>query len=287
MAKMLTKLKLQKYQIPTIYVIILLIMKNRDKQNEIEINQQNLVHTTFLQREEDRYHHTYDEELLQYEYVRDGDMRSVEESKRLFRNGINGNLSKDLLTHTKYLFVASTTLATRFCIEGGLNAQEAYNMSDLFIQKLDSCHTVKEVEEEQTKMIIGFTERMARLHTSASNKSQELSRSVIECMDYIYYHLHEKITLEDLSDAVGLTPNYLASLFKKEKEMTIQQYIRNRRIEAAKQMLVYSQYSETEISAYLAFSSVSHFINSFHKETGMTPKQYKQKYFRSHSKWSK
>ena len=105
-------------------------------------------------------------------------------------------------------------------------------------------------------------------------------------MDYIYYHLHEKITLQTLAEAVGLTPNYLASLFKKEKGVTVQQYIRSRRIEAAKNMLLYSDYSATEISAFLAFSSASHFIRIFREETGMTPKQYQQKNFRRHTKWS-
>lgn len=266
----------------------------KDQTEEI-IFQQNkkLVYTTFLQREESRYHHTYDEELLQYEYVRDGDMRSVEESKRLFRTGINGTLSKNPLIHKKYLFVASTTLATRFCIEGGLDAQEAYNLSDLFIQHLDSCHTVEEVDEHQTLMIIEFTQRMAELHISGSTpdappsgQNRGFTKSVVECMDYIYYHLHEKITLQALANAVGLTPNYLAALFKKEKGMTVQQYIRSRRIEAAKNMLLYSDYSATEISAFLAFSSTSHFIRIFREETGMTPRQYQQKNFRRHTKWS-
>lgn len=258
-----------------------------------ERQRQELVHTTFLQREEGRYHHTYDEELLQYEYVRDGDMRSVEESKRLFRGGINGKLSDDPLTHKKYLFVASTTLATRFCIEGGLDAQEAYNMSDLFIQRMDSCRSVAEVDEQQTQMIIGFTERMAELHSSGreirttpSGEPRAFSKPVAECTDYIYYHLHEKITLLSLANAVGLTPNYLAALFKKEMGVTVQQYIRSRRIEAAKNMLLYSDYTVTEISAFLAFSSTGHFIRVFRKETQMTPKQYQRQNFRRHAKWS-
>lgn len=267
--------------------------KNRLEET-LQLQNQKLVYTTFLQREDARYHHSYDEELLQYEYVRDGDMRSVEESKRLFRTGIAGKLSNDPLTDKKYLFVASTTLATRFCIEGGLDPLEAYNMSDLFIQHLDSCHTVEEVNEHQTLMIIAFTQKMASLRNSDSSSSTPLpeqsqsgvTKPIMECIDYIYYHLHEKITLQALSDAVGLTPNYLAALFKKEKGMTVQTYIRSRRIEAAKNMLLYSDYSATEISAYLAFSSTSHFIRVFRDETGMTPRQYLQKNFRKHTKWS-
>lgn len=268
-----------------------------DKRNNIEIQDldKKLVYTTFLQQEENRYHHSYNEELLQYEYIRDGDLRSIEESKRLFRTGITGRLSDDPITNKKYLFVAATTLATRFCIEGGIDAQEAYNMSDLIIQKLDSCYSVEDVNELHTMMVKTFTQKMYDIHhlqnnivheKNSTNKSS-LSKPVIECIDYIYYHLHSKITLKTLSDVVSLSPNYLASLFKKEKGITIQKYIRLRRIKAAKNMLIYSDYSSTEIGEFLAFNSNSHFIKVFHEETGLTPREYKLKNFRKHTKWSK
>ena len=94
-------------------------------QNDID---KKVAITEYLHREEDQYHHSYDEELLQYEYLRDGDIRSVEESKRLFRTGITGHLSDDPVMDKKYLFVASITLATRFAIEGGIEAQEAIDL---------------------------------------------------------------------------------------------------------------------------------------------------------------
>lgn len=222
-------------------------------------------------------------------------MRSIEESKRLFRTGIAGKLSEDPITDKKYLFVASTTLATRFCIEGGMDAQEAYNISDLVIQKLSVCFTVKDVNELHTIMVRNFTQKMYDIHHSKNitvhekNSANEspLSKPVIECIDYIYYHLHSKITLKELSEVAALSPNYLASLFKKEKGITIQEYIRSRRIEAAKNMLIYSNYSSTEIGEFLAFSSNSHFIRVFREVTGLTPKEYKLKNFRKHTKWSK
>ena len=50
-------------------------------------------------------------------------------------------------------------------------------------------------------------------------------------------------------------------------------------------MLLYSDYSETEISEFLAFSSPSHFIRVFRKHTGMTPRQYAKRYYRTHDRW--
>ncbi|MDS0526241.1 helix-turn-helix domain-containing protein [Clostridium sp. SHJSY1] len=264
--------------------------------NNIDKNiESKLIYTTFLQREKVHYHHSYDEELLQYEYVRDGDIRSIEESKRLFRTGIAGKLSEDPIFDKKYLFVASTTLATRFCIEGGMDEQEAYNMSDLFIQGLDKCFTVQDIYELQTNMITTFTEKMAAIHYSYQVSEQtcdsdsfniKYSKPIRECMDYIYYHLHYKLTLQELANQVSLSPNYLAILFKKEKGITIQEYIRSKRIEAAKNMLLYSDYTQTEIGQFLAFSSSSHFIKVFKDQVGLTPKQYHKKYYRKHAKWA-
>lgn len=260
----------------------------------LESQHQKLIYTTFMQRENERYHHTYDEELLQYEYVRDGDMRSIEESKRLFRTGISGKLSNDSLRDKKYLFVASITLATRFCIEGGMDAQEAYNISDLYIQQMDLCGSINEVYNLQTTMITDFTNKMSMLHSTncvtnvaTTSTYSTPSKPIQDSMDYIYYHLHEKITLQNLADVTSLTPTYLATLFRKEKGLTIQAYIRSQRIEAAKNMLLYSNYTLTEIGEFLSFSSSSHFIKIFRDQTGLTPKQFQQKYYRRHMKWAK
>ena len=258
-------------------------MNNHTSHNEID---KQMAITEYLQREEELYHHSYDEELLQYEFLRDGDIRSVEESKRLFRTGITGHLSDDAVRDKKYLFVASITLATRFAIEGGIEAQEAYNMSDNFIQRMDRLDTIEDIYELQTEMIKTFT---LKVKNSKSKKKPSdisyVSRQVLEAMDYIYYHLHERITVEDVASAVSLSPNYLNHLFSKEKEQSIQKYISARKIDVAKNMLQYSDYSVTQIAAILAYSSVSHFISSFKKATGMTPRDFSLKNFRKHDRW--
>ena len=250
-----------------------------------------LILSAFIQREEERYHHSYDEELLQYEYIREGDMRSVPESIRLFRGNINGNLSSDPLRHKKYLFVAATTLATRFAIEGGMVAQDAYNLSDLYIRKMDGCTDVPSVDELETQMITEFTEKVAESKKQAQNVAgsvavrTDISKAVYDVMDYVYYHLHEKITLNDVAEAAHMSPNHLNTVFKKEQGTTILSYVRRRKIEAAKNMLLYSDYSETEIAEFLAFSSESHFIRIFKAETGQTPKEFSRANFRRHSRW--
>jgi len=73
----------------------------------------------FARQEEERRHHTYDEELLQYEKMKEGDMEAIPMSIAMFRGNLLGKLSEDPVRNQKYLFVASITMACRFCIEGG------------------------------------------------------------------------------------------------------------------------------------------------------------------------
>ena len=253
--------------------------------NKNEIDKQVAV-TEYLHREEDLYHHSYDEELLQYEYLRDGDLRSVEESKRIFRTGITGHLSDDPVRDKQYLFVAFATLATRFAIEGGIDAKEAYNISDSYIQTMDRLTDVEAICALQSKMMEELTVKVQQLKSRGHSASaSKISRQVWEAMDYIYYHLHERITVDDVASAVSLSPNYLNHLFSREKGLSLQKYIAARKIEAAKNMLQYSDYSVTRIASVLAFSTTSHFVSVFKKATGLTPRAYARQHFRTHDRW--
>lgn len=162
-----------------------------------------------------------------------------------------------------YLCVASITLATRFAIEGGLDAETAYNISDLYIRRIDLCRSIEEMRAVHKDMFTFFTHKMADL-----KKASVFSKPVVQCLDYIHYHLHEKITVRILADYVGLFPSYLSTLFAKETGVSVSRYIMEQRLETAKNMLKFSEYSCPEIAAILAFSSQSHFIKVFKKRRG-------------------
>ena len=98
-------------------------------------------------------------------------------------------------------------------------------------------------------------------------------------MDYVYYHLHENISGDILADITGLNRSYLPSLFHKETGITISDYIMSKKMEAAENMLKYSDYSLTEISEFLNFSSYSYLAKLFKEKNGLTPKAYRNRFF--------
>ncbi len=240
------------------------------------INNKKLYYQQFLNREGNIRHHKYDEELELYALMKAGDMRAVSKGKQMFTSSLTGHVSNDRLLNYKYLFVASVTLATRFAIEGGLDEELAYTSSDLYIQQVDQCKAVEDVFDVFEEMFTFFTQKMAAL-----KKKNIYSKPVLLCIDYIYDHLHEKLSVDLLADVVNLNPNYLSGLFKKETGKTVLTYICDLRIEAAKNLLLYSDASFSEIASMLSFNSQSYFIKVFRENTSLTPKEYRNKYFRA------
>ena len=238
-----------------------------------------LAQIQFQQQEENRRHHTYDEGLLQYEYMKNGNPDAIPLSIHLFQGNTTGKLSEDPLRNYKYLFVASITLCCRFCIEGGMPAETAYSLSDLYIQLVDKCFSIDEIFSLHTKMFTDLTRRMAEW-----KRESIFSQPVLRCMDFIDLHLHEKITVQSLAGLINVSAPYLSALFHRETGVPLSEYIRKKKIEAAKTLLQYSEYSCIEISNYLSFSSHSHFNQVFKHYTGLTPRQYRKKYFRHN--WS-
>lgn len=238
---------------------------------------QSLERLAFEHREADYRHHTYDEDMSQYELIRRGDLRSLEVGRRMFEGPTTGSLSDDPLKNYQYLFVASITLACRFCIEGGMDAETAFNLSDLYIRQADRCRDAKEVFRLHEAMFRDYTLRMQALA-----RKEVYSRQVHRCMDYVDRHLQRPLTVRILADALELSPSYLSVLFKKETGLALSEYIRRRRIDTARTLLEHTEFTCLEIAEYLCFSSDSHFSRVFRAYTGQSPTEYRRGHYQNH-----
>lgn len=235
-----------------------------------------LSHVEFLNREYNVSHLSYEREMAFFQSIKQGNTAEV---SRLF-TPINcdemGSLSDDTLRSMKYHLIITVAFIARACIEGGMEMEAAFNLSDIYIRSIDKCRSAEEINMLHREVVEDCTQRMNMLR-----KQNRYPRTVTICLDYIYENLHRKITLEQLAQHVQLSPTYLSKLFHKEVGLTISSYITKKRIETAENMLRFSDYSCLEISDYLCFSSESHFIHSFKKHTGYTPKNYREHFFRT------
>ncbi|MCR5273074.1 MAG: AraC family transcriptional regulator [Lachnospiraceae bacterium] len=245
--------------------------KNIENEKNTEIALNNLI---FKNRENATHHYSYEIELNFFSKVCAGDVEAVKAAGLPSKEEINSTLSDKPILQERYLFAINAALLTRHCINAGMDSMDAFAYSDFFIKRMDECQTIEEIQSLNLDMMIYYTKQM-RITNKMENKPS-YTKPILLCMDFVYNHLHEKISLNELADFVALSPNYLATLFKKETGETIQNYIADKKIDSAKRMLNYSDYSLTEIGNYLAFSSTSHFIKVFKEKTGMTPGDYKK-----------
>ena len=154
-----------------------------------------------------------------------------------------------------------------------MSPEESYTLSDFYIMKTDKCRTEAEIRRVHLEMIEDYTGKMRRIKLNGA-----YSRQIVHGVDYIITHLHSRILLEDAAKHLDISPAYLSRLFKKETGMTFSDFVNKQKIEEAAALLLYTEYSDTQISTLLAFSSQSYFIKVFRKYMGTTPKQYKKQY---------
>ena len=192
-------------------------------------------------RENGTRHHSYEEEMKPYRMMQKGDAGALEASQKLLLSPLMGKLSADPVRDAKYTFLAGITLTTRFAIEGGMDSEQAYILSDLYIRRMDQCLDRNSVFSLFWEMFSYFTNQMRHLQTSPQ------------------YSLHVHCS--------------------KETGLPFSEFVRKRRIESAKSLLRDTDLSASEIAETLAFSSQSYFIRIFKAETGMTPGAYRNYHY--------
>ena len=88
---------------------------------------------------------------------------------------------------------------------------------------------------------------LTKVNQMIALREEDSVRPVRLAKQYIHNHYQEQITLEEVSDYVGLTPAYFSVMFKKETEIGFAKYLINERIEGAKDLLRESTLSVADI----------------------------------------
>ena len=220
-------------------------------------------------------HQNIFDEIEFLHYVADGNISCISDilkQKNFHESEDLTRLSKDPVTSLKYHFVQITTLISRLCINYGLDTELALCMNDFYISGLDNVTTEIKMEDFFNSMVLDYTERMNTLN------KKKLSRNVSDAIEYIRHHTGDSLSLNTVAKALGISSGHLSKEFHKEIGIPVGEYIKNRKIDAAKDMLLLTKLSIMEISCHLSFSSQSHFIQVFREETGMTPGKYRAHY---------
>lgn len=110
-----------------------------------------------------------------------------------------------------------------------------------------------------------------------SEKDDYKNRVVTNVKAYINENLHQKLTLNEVAAAFGISPTYLSTLFGKYSDLGFVTYVNHAKITAAKEMLRESNDKVYEIAERLGFESAYYFSKVFKKIEGCSPREYVQK----------
>ena len=90
------------------------------------------------------------------------------------------------------------------------------------------------------------------------------------------HYADESITLALLADELHFSPSYLAKTFKNDTNKSIKEYITEKRIETAKELLRDKNAKVGGVAQQVGYTNARSFINIFKKYTGLTPGEYKE-----------
>lgn len=195
-------------------------------------------------------HNTYDLEQTLMDMIRRGDTSSLSQwiaHAPAIRGGV---LAPDQLRQRKNTFIVTATLASRAAIRGGLSVDDAFSLSDSYIQKCELISHPDQITGLQYYMVQDFAGRVEQLHHGRQD-----SQLVLQVSDYIHHHMSEPVSVEKMAKQLFMSRSYLSRRFKKETGESL-----------------------TAISLYLGFSSQSHFARVFRKYAKVTPGEYRQRH---------
>lgn len=113
-------------------------------------------------------------------------------------------------------------------------------------------------------------------HLTQGYKNMQKNEGIQKACDYLDIHFKESISVENLANRFNLSPFHFSRLFKNEVGSSPHQYLVNRRLLEAKQLLANTQMTVETVAIECGFSSTSHFIRAFKGAMDITPKQFRK-----------
>lgn len=128
---------------------------------------------------------------------------------------------------------------------------------------------VQEIRQKIVEMVMECVSTESVTDANARSKIQM-------AVGYIQEHFGENLTVNDLAEHYGMSPNYFSSMFKKEMSRSAVNYITELRINQARELLYHSELSVVDISKKVGYEDSQYFFRVFKKYLGMTPLQYRE-----------
>lgn len=121
-------------------------------------------------------------------------------------------------------------------------------------------------------LILLIRDRSAAENGDEANQKSQIQKILL----YLHKNFKEDISLEDIANYSAFSPHYVSQLFHAETSFTLTQYVKNLRLEYAKNLLFSTDHSISEICTKCGFKSFAHFLRCFKNLYGTSPSKFRQ-----------
>ncbi len=138
--------------------------------------------------------------------------------------------------------------------------------------------TLLEIQAQVTRLCLLHHDasQHPHTHTPQAPRSEASIAAVVKMSRYMSDHWDGPLTIADVAAHAGLNPNYATTLFKKATGQGLLQYLTQLRLASAQRLLATSDLAVLEIALQVGFGSLSQFYDTFKREVGQTPRDFRK-----------
>jgi two-component system response regulator YesN len=152
--------------------------------------------------------------------------------------------------------------------------KKPFSISELST-KIDFYLALRHADKQRRKNILPESETAGHQASPLSSVTLSQYHKIQQAVRFINDNYRTDIRLDPVAGEAGMSPSHFSRVFKKVMGLSYQEYLNNRRITKAKNLLRTSPQSVTEIAISLGFSDPTGFGRTFKKLTGQTPSAYR------------
>ena len=157
--------------------------------------------------------------------------------------------------------------------------QKALRLSalDYLLKPIDNAHLEETLLRAVSTLKSNGFEIEHSKNSEISSAQIKMNPYISEVIAYIGDYYQKDITLSFLANKLGLNESYLSDMFKRVTHTTLSRHLAGVRVEKAKQLLLYTDYTLEIIASRTGFKEYRHFISTFKRLCSETPSQFRKK----------
>ena len=190
----------------------------------------------------------------------------------VYNNGTEQRVSDNLRNRKNYLIILNTLLR-KAAESGGVHPLHLDRISSAFAKKIENTRNINDSITLQSEMIRDYC-LLVKQHSL-----NKYSYIVGKAITIISFDLTADLSLNNIAKQLNINPTYLSSLFRKECDCTLTEYVNRKRIEHAITLLDKTDKPVNAIAFECGIQDTNYFIKLFKKFTNQTPTQYRNKIF--------